>query len=99
VDSAGQIAIVGMAVLLPEADSLETYWHNLANGYDAITDLPPGRWEPEFYDPQARGPDRVYCRRGGFLETVEFDPVRFGVVPSVIADTEPEQLIALQVAL
>ena len=95
---AGQIAIVGMGVLLPGADSLEAYWNNLAGGHDAITDLPPGRWEPEFYDPDADRPDRVYCRRGGFIESAEFDPVEFGVVPSAIRDTEPEQLIALRVA-
>jgi acyl transferase domain-containing protein len=95
---AGQVAIVGMAVLLPGADSLDAYWNNLVSGYDAITDPPPGRWQPEFYDPQSAQPDRVYCRRGGFLETVEFDPLQFGVVPSAIRDTEPEQLIALQVA-
>jgi acyl transferase domain-containing protein len=97
-DGAGQAAIVGMSVLLPGADSLEAYWNNLASGYDAITDPPPGRWEPEFYDPQAEQPDRVYCRRGSFLETVEFDPLQFGVVPSAIKDTESEQLIALRVA-
>ena len=97
-EEAGQVAIVGMAVLLPGADSLEAYWENLASGYDAITDAPPGRWEPEFYDPQSKEPDRVYCRRGAFLDTVEFDPLQFGVVPSVIKDTESEQLIALRVA-
>ncbi len=96
--AADQVAIVGMAVLLPGADSVEGYWHNLASGYDAISDLPEGRWEPEFYDPQARRPDRVYCRRGGFLDGAEFDPLQFGVLPSAIPDTEPEQLIALQVA-
>jgi acyl transferase domain-containing protein len=95
---AGQIAIVGMGVLLPGADSLDAYWNNLAGGHDAITDLPPGRLEPEFYDPEASRPDRIYCRRGGFLESAEFDPLEFGVIPSAIRDTEPEQLIALRVA-
>ena len=75
-EEAGQVAIVGMAVLLPGADSLEAYWENLASGYDAITDTPPGRWEPEFYDPQSKEPDRVYCRRGAFLDMVEFDPLQ-----------------------
>jgi acyl transferase domain-containing protein len=94
----GQVAIVGMAVLLPGADSLKAFWDNIVSGYDAITAPPPGRWEPEFYDPEASGPDRVYCRRGGFLEKAEFDALQFGVVPSTIRDTEPEQLIALRVA-
>jgi acyl transferase domain-containing protein len=96
--TAERVAIVGMAVLLPGADSIEGFWDNLASGYDAISDLPEGRWGPEFYDPAARRPDRVYCRRGGFIQAVDFDPLQFGVLPSSIPDTEPEQLIALQVA-
>jgi Beta-ketoacyl synthase, N-terminal domain len=36
-DEAGQAAIVGMAVLLPGADSLDAYWDNLASGYDQVS--------------------------------------------------------------
>jgi acyl transferase domain-containing protein len=94
------VAIVGMEVLLPAADSLETYWHNLVNGVDAISDAPPLRWDPEHYNPEeSHRPDRLYCRRGGFVdEFVSFDPMRFGVMPASVEGTEPEQLIALRVA-
>ena len=94
------VAIVGMGVLLPGAGSLEDYWRNLAAGVDAITDTPPGRWKPECYDPQkADQPSRLYCRRGGFVdELADFDPVAYGVMPASVAETEPEQLIALRVA-
>jgi acyl transferase domain-containing protein len=94
-----RVAIVGMAVLYPGADSLETYWRNLVDGVDAITDVPVHRWRPEYYDPDSDRPDRVYCRRGGFVdEFAEFDPVRFGTVPVSIPNTEAEQLLALRVA-
>jgi acyl transferase domain-containing protein len=97
--AAEQVAIVGMAVLAPGADSLESYWNNLVSGRDAISDLPPGRWDTtDFYDPQANGPDRVYCRRGGFLDAIDFDPLQFGVVPTSVTDTEVEQLILLRMA-
>src|SRR5262245_42074167 len=99
--SANSVAIVGMAVILPGSDSLESYWRNLVDGVDAITDVPPHRWDPdEFYDPaQAHRPDRVYCRRGGFVdEFVDFDPVHFGIMPASVGDIEAEQLIALRVA-
>ena len=86
------VAIVGMAVLLPGAPDLDTYWHNIANGVDAISDLPPARWSGQL-------PDEVYCRRGGFVdELVEFDATRFGIMPSSVRGTEPDQLIALRVA-
>ncbi|MDT3400447.1 beta-ketoacyl synthase N-terminal-like domain-containing protein, partial [Streptomyces sp. B1866] len=99
------VAIVGMAVLLPGAGDLETYWRNLAGGVDAITAVPDGRWDAEFYDPAAAAgtgagvPDRVYCRRGGFVDGLaDVDVTRFGIMPNSVAGTEPDQLIALSVA-
>ncbi|MGH3916089.1 MAG: beta-ketoacyl synthase N-terminal-like domain-containing protein, partial [Pseudonocardiaceae bacterium] len=99
------VAIIGMAVLLPGARDLESYWRNLRDGVDSITDVPAGRWDERFYTadvPSAEdpcGPDRLYCRRGGFVdELADVDVVRFGIMPSSVAGTEPDQLIALQVA-
>jgi acyl transferase domain-containing protein/phosphopantetheinyl transferase len=96
-----EVAIVGMAAVFPGAPDLATYWSNILAGKDAITDVPAARWDPSYYDPEAaatgRG-DRLYCRRGGFVAAVGFDPVRFGVMPVAVAGGEPDQLIALHVA-
>ncbi|MCP2309416.1 type I polyketide synthase [Kitasatospora paracochleata] len=95
------VAVVGMAVLLPGAPDLATYWRNLLDGVDAIGEVPAGRWDPEYYDPQAAdgSPDRLYCRRGGFVDGLaQVQPTRFGMMPNSVAATEPDQLIALQVA-
>lgn len=87
------VAIVGMAVLLPGAPDLDTYWHNLSTGTDCITEAPAHRWDATHY------PRRIYCRRGGFVDRyASVDPARFGVMPSAVPGTEPDQLIALQVA-
>ncbi|MEV4726239.1 beta-ketoacyl synthase N-terminal-like domain-containing protein [Micromonospora humida] len=96
----GQIAIVGMAALMPSAGDLESYWRNLIGGVDAITDVPTHRWDEEFYDPeQSHRADRMYCRRGGFVdEYATFEPLRFGVMPASVGDIEPDQLITLEVA-
>lgn len=100
VDTRTPVAVVGMAVYFPGANDLESYWHNIVNGVDSITEVPPGRWDEEFYAPG--GPprsDRVYCRRGGFVDQgAEFDVTRFGIMPTSVAGTEPDQLIALDVA-
>ncbi|WBB77653.1 beta-ketoacyl synthase N-terminal-like domain-containing protein [Micromonospora sp. WMMD882] len=95
-----RIAIVGMAALMPGAADLESYWRNLVNGVDAITDVPEHRWDDEFYDPeQAHRPDRMYCRRGGFVdEYATFEPLKFGVMPTSVHEIEPDQLITLEVA-
>ncbi|WP_461038666.1 beta-ketoacyl synthase N-terminal-like domain-containing protein, partial [Streptomyces mayteni] len=94
------VAVVGMAVLLPGAGDLDTYWHNITHGVDAITDVPASRWDPDHYQPAGpRRADRVYCRRGGFVdEGTEFDVTRFGIMPQSVPGTEPDQLIALHVA-
>ncbi|MFE0190119.1 beta-ketoacyl synthase N-terminal-like domain-containing protein [Streptomyces sp. NPDC058989] len=95
-------AIVGMGAVLPGADDLAAYWHNLVAGTDCVTDVPPGRWDPEVYhDPAgAEGParsDRFYCRRGGFLAgPTAFDPTCFGIMPAAVAGAEPDQLLALR---
>jgi acyl transferase domain-containing protein len=98
-DGPERVAIVGMAVLYPGAKDLEAYWRNLVDGFDAVTDVPPNRWRPDYYDPTADTPDRVYCNRGGFVDDLaDFDPLRFGTPPASVPNTEPEQLLALQVA-
>ncbi|GAB1694538.1 beta-ketoacyl synthase N-terminal-like domain-containing protein [Krasilnikovia sp. M28-CT-15] len=94
------IAIVGMAALFPGAADLDQYWQNLVAGKDQITDVPADRFDALFYDPaHADRPDRLYCRRGGFLdEQAVFEPLKFGIMPNSVGDIEPDQLIALEVA-
>ncbi|MFZ4235656.1 beta-ketoacyl synthase N-terminal-like domain-containing protein [Streptomyces murinus] len=96
------VAIVGMAVLLPGARGLDAYWHNLRSGVDAIGEVPAGRWDADYYHPAAAGPtapDQVYCRRGGFVDGLaEVEVTRYGIMPAAVPGTEPDQLIALDVA-
>ncbi|MEV6921605.1 beta-ketoacyl synthase N-terminal-like domain-containing protein [Amycolatopsis sp. NPDC051106] len=94
-----RVAIVGMSVLLPGAPDLATYWRNLAGGVDAITEVPPAKWDSLHYAPDERRADRVYCRRGGFVDDLaEVDVTGFGIMPNSVPATEPDQLIALRVA-
>lgn len=98
------VAIVGMSVLLPGAADLDSYWRNLLAGTDAITDVPDGRWDADaYYRPDSAGgravADQVYCRRGGFVDGLaEVEVTRFGIMPNSVSGTEPDQLIALNVA-
>ncbi|MFD0902493.1 beta-ketoacyl synthase N-terminal-like domain-containing protein [Actinomadura sediminis] len=97
------IAIVGAGAVFPGAGSAAELWRNVLAGFDAITDVPPGRWDPAlFYDPGAYGRpegDLFYCRRGGFVDDVAtFDPERFGIEPAAVAAMEPDRLLALRTA-
>ncbi|WP_436776676.1 beta-ketoacyl synthase N-terminal-like domain-containing protein [Yinghuangia sp. YIM S09857] len=95
-------AIVGIGAVFPAAPNAPAFWANIEKGVDAITDVPPNRWDPDVYfaPDAAVGPvhaDRFYCRRGGFVDDyAAFEPTRFGIMPSAVDGAEPDQLLALR---
>ncbi|HYW19231.1 MAG TPA: beta-ketoacyl synthase N-terminal-like domain-containing protein [Nodularia sp. (in: cyanobacteria)] len=94
------IAIVGMASLLPQARNLREYWQNIVNKIDCITDVPSTHWSVEdYYDPNPRTPeDKTYCKRGGFIPEIDFNPMEFGIPPSILEVTDISQLLSLVIA-
>ncbi|MFM5897371.1 MAG: beta-ketoacyl synthase N-terminal-like domain-containing protein [Dolichospermum sp.] len=97
---ANPIAIIGMASLMPQARNLRDYWQNIVNKVDCITDVPSSHWSVEdYYDPNPRTPeDKTYCKRGGFIPEVDFNPMEFGIPPSILEVTDVSQLLSLVVA-
>lgn len=94
------IAIIGMACIYPGAPNLKRYWDNIVNGVDAISEVPEQRWTAAFYDPDSTEIDRFYCRRGGFVdEYVDFDPLKYGVMPKAAGSADPDQLLSLRVGV
>ena len=76
------VAIIGMASLFPQARTLPEYWDNILNKVDAMIDVPSSRWKiDEYYDPNPAAADKTYCKRGGFIPDVDFDPAEFGLPP------------------
>jgi polyketide-type polyunsaturated fatty acid synthase PfaA len=93
------VAIIGMASIFPQARNLEEYWTNIVNKVDCITDVPPSRWNIEdYYDPDPRARDKTYCKRGGFIPEVDFNPMEFGLPPNVLEYTDISQLLGLVIA-
>lgn len=93
------IAIIGMACILPKAGDLCTYWENILAKVDAITEVPKDRWDwKKYYDPDPSAPDKSYSKWGGFLEDVPFDPLNYGIPPNALSSIEPLQLLTLEVA-
>ncbi|MFG1647775.1 beta-ketoacyl synthase N-terminal-like domain-containing protein, partial [Amycolatopsis sp. NPDC049252] len=92
------VAIVGMACMFPQAPDLASFWANVLAGADAVTDVPPQRWDTSLYfDPEGQG-EKTPSRWGGFLPEIGFDPLRYGIPPSSLASIEPVQLLALEAA-
>ncbi|UKP00687.1 acyltransferase domain-containing protein [Nostoc sp. UHCC 0870] len=93
------IAIIGMASIFPESKNLQEYWEKIIHKVDCITDVPPSRWSIEdYYDPNPRTPDKTYCKRGGFIPDIDFNPMEFGLPPNTLEVTDVSQLLALVVA-
>ena len=93
------LAVVGVGALFPGSANAHGFWRDILAGRDLITDVPPRRWLIEdHYDPDPRTPDKTYCKRGAFLDEVEFDPVEFGIPPAAMSATDTCQLLALIVA-
>ncbi|MDD5581174.1 MAG: SDR family NAD(P)-dependent oxidoreductase [Methylobacter sp.] len=93
------IAIIGMACMLPKAADLRTYWQNIVNRVDAIREVSDDRWRPaDFFDPKRGAPDKVNSKWGGFLDDFQFDPGIYGIAPASLSSIEPMQLLALEVS-
>ncbi|MCK8047069.1 eicosapentaenoate synthase subunit PfaA [Shewanella sp. 1CM18E] len=93
------IAIVGMASIFANSRYLNKFWDLISEKIDAITELPSTHWQPEeYYDADKTVADKSYCKRGGFLPDVDFNPMEFGLPPNILELTDSSQLLSLIVA-
>ena len=103
---AGEFAIVGMACVMPGAPDVETFWANVVDGVDSVTEVPASRWQQERhfdpdYDSAARGASdepMSISKWGGFVPEVGFDALAWGIPPASLASIDPAQLLALKAA-
>ncbi|MFX0578281.1 SDR family NAD(P)-dependent oxidoreductase [Nocardia nepalensis] len=94
-----RIAIVGLSALFPKSRNLREFWGNVVEAADCIQDVPATHWRPEdYYDSDPTAEDKTYCRRGGFLPEIGFDPLEFGLPPNILEVTDVLQLLSLVVA-
>ncbi len=95
------IAVVGAGCRLPGgANSPEAFWELLASGRDAITEVPPNRWNAKaFYDPAPDALGKMVSLCGGFVDEVErFDAHFFGISPREAMTLDPQQRLLLETA-
>ena len=87
------IAIIGMACRFPGANSPVEFWKLLEDGDDAITDVPPNRWDDSIFDDR----DKTILKRGGFIQDIDmFDPQFFEVSVREAKSMDPQQRILLE---
>src|SRR5882724_1866778 len=95
-EAAEPVAIVGMSALFAGSHDVTGFFRDVLTATDRIGPVPATHWLAEdYYDPDPNAPDKTYCRRGGFLSKIAFDPLKFGILPNALAATDTAQLLAL----
>jgi acyl transferase domain-containing protein/acyl carrier protein len=94
------IAIIGISGRYPGAMNLNTFWENLKQGRDCITEVPKERWDATgFYDQDKDKAGRSYSKWGGFIEDIDkFDPLFFNISPRDAEFLDPQERLFLQTA-
>ena len=98
-DYSGDIAIVGMAGIYPDAENIDAYWANILAKHDAVTEAPASWLGPsDLLDPTSDDLLSIYTNRGGFLgDLSRFNPAEFGTMPLSVDGAQPDQFMALQI--
>ena len=92
------VAIVGVSGVMPGSEDLASFWRNLEEERDLVTEIPPDRWDWRAYAGEAaNGANRTNVRWGGFMPGVDlFDPLFFGISPREAELMDPQQRLLLQ---
>ncbi len=94
------IAIIGIGCRFPgDVNDPASFWKLLAEGKNAITDVPSDRWNlKKFYDPDSNKAGKIKNKKGGFVKDIDhFDPGFFGMFPAEAHCIDPQQRMLLEV--
>jgi acyl transferase domain-containing protein/SAM-dependent methyltransferase len=93
------IAVIGLGCRFPGGVSTPAaYWHLLAEGVDAISEVPADRWDIDaYYDADTDAPGKMHTRHGGFVGDLDrFDPQFFGIAPREAVKMDPQQRMLVE---
>ncbi|RFD26846.1 polyketide synthase [Mycobacterium uberis] len=100
-DISESVAVVGIGCRFPgNVTGPDSFWQLLVDGRDAISEIPPDRWDANaFYDLDPSVSGRMTTKWGGFVSDVDaFDADFFGITPREAVAMDPQHRILLEVA-
>ncbi|MEX3547626.1 MAG: SDR family NAD(P)-dependent oxidoreductase [Burkholderia sp.] len=92
------IAIIGISGRFPKARDVEQMWRILAEGIDAVDEIPAERFDwRDYYGGREAPPGKTNSKWAGCLNGVdEFDPLFFEISPREALAMDPRQRLLLQ---
>lgn len=92
------IAIIGMSGRFPQARTIEEMWQILAEGRNAVSEIPSERFDwRRYYGGEKVEEGKTNCKWTGFIPGIrEFDPLFFEISPSEAKFIDPRQRLLLQ---
>lgn len=100
IETTNRFAIVGYAARFPGARDADEFWDLLREGREAISEVPPDRWNADdFFDPEPGSPGKVVTRRAGFVDDATgFDAPFFGMSTREARMMDPQHRLLLETA-
>lgn len=92
-----KIAIVGLAVQYPDADTPGQFWQNLLDNKDSRSQIDAAKLNanPADYQGIQGQADRFYCDKGGYIRNFRFDPQGYQLPPAAFEGLDESFLWAL----
>ncbi|MCP2251336.1 amino acid adenylation domain-containing protein [Prauserella aidingensis] len=91
------VAVIGMSGRYPGAADLRTFWANLLDGVDSVTEVPADRWDPRRFENVRSATGRPVSSWGGFVEDVDaFDASFFRISAGEAAVLDPQERLFLE---
>src|SRR5215831_1084920 len=95
------IAIIGIGCRFPAGiNHPDALWKLLVEGREAVSEVPPDRWNVErFYDAEPGILGKSIARHGGFLQIIDqFDRQFFSISPREAPYVDPQHRLLLETA-
>lgn len=99
--AAESIAVVGLSCRMPGAETVDGFWQNLLDGKDMVQRIPERLFDIDDYrTPSYRDKNTMRASQGNFIDHPwAFDPAVFGLDETMAQKLDPQQRLALSVAL